>query len=305
MFNRREFLAATAVSATASAFAADDAGWIDAHSHIWPPETDRFPLVAGLTKADLKPPSFTDEELMTLATPEGVSRVVLIQHSVYHLFDNAYLVDAVKRHPKRFRVVGMVDDHQAGAGVAMKKLLPLGVTGFRITPFIRKNAMRAKWLNTPGMAEMWQTAAETRQAMCCLIDPTDLPAVNAMCAKHPETPVVIDHFARIGADGEIRKADVDALAALAKYKQVTVKVSAFYALGAKQAPYRDLIPLMKRMLDAFGPERLMWASDAPYQVQGEHSYAASIRLIRDADFLSKSDREALLRTTAERVYFFA
>jgi hypothetical protein len=35
-----------------------------------------------------------------------------------------------------------------------------------------------------------------------------------MCAKFPETPVVIDHLARIRADGEIRPADVRALCAL-------------------------------------------------------------------------------------------
>jgi len=57
---------------------------------------------------------------MKLAAPEGVKRVVLIQHSVYHLFDNSYLVDAVKRHPQRFRVVGMVDDHAREPGAAMR-----------------------------------------------------------------------------------------------------------------------------------------------------------------------------------------
>jgi predicted TIM-barrel fold metal-dependent hydrolase len=98
--------------------------WIDAHSHIWPPEVDKFPLAMGQTKKNLDPPSFTDDELMKLARPKGVGRVVLIQHSIYHLWDNSYLLDAVKRHPKMFRVQGMVDDHKADPGAAMKKLLP-------------------------------------------------------------------------------------------------------------------------------------------------------------------------------------
>ena len=113
----------------------DDAYWVDAHSHVWPPETDRFQLAHGLSKKDLDPPSFTDDELMAIAGPEGVRRVVLIQHSIYHAFDNSYLLDVVRRHPQRFRCVGMVDDTQPGAGAAMKRLLPRGVTGFRITPF--------------------------------------------------------------------------------------------------------------------------------------------------------------------------
>jgi predicted TIM-barrel fold metal-dependent hydrolase len=292
---------------TRTAPAADpDLPWIDAHSHIWPPEVDKFPLAPGQTKKDLDPPSFTDEELMKLARPEGVGRVVLIQHSVYHLWDNSYLLDAVKRHPKLFRVQGMVDDHKPDPGAAMRKLLPLGVTGFRITPFVRKKDEQPKWLDTPGMAQMWKTGAETRQAMCLLINPSDLPATDAMCGKHPDTPVVIDHFARIGADGEIREADVKALCKLARHKHTHVKVSAFYALGKKKPPHDELVPMIRQLLESFGPKRLMWASDAPYQTQGVNTYKASISLVRDRmNFLSKEDRGQLLARTAESVFFYA
>ena len=299
--------AALGVAMTPPAPAADgDLPWIDAHSHIWPAEADRYPLAPGLTTKDLDPPSFTDEELMKIARPEGVGRVVLIQHSVYHLWDNSYLLDAVKRHPKRFRVQGMVDDHKPDPGAAMKRLLPLGVTGFRITPFVRKKEEQPKWLDTPGMAAMWETGARTRQAMCLLINPSDLPATDAMCEKHPDTPVVIDHFARIGADGEIRDADVEALCRLARHKHAHVKISAYYALGRKRPPHDELVPMVRRLLDTFGPRRLMWASDAPYQVQGVNTYKASISLVRDRmEFLPKADREWLLGKTGEAVFFYA
>ena len=292
---------------TQSTNAADkDLPWIDAHSHIWPPETDWYPLVSGLTKSDLKPPSFTDDELMAVARPEGVGRVVLIQHSVYHLFDNSYLIDAVRRHPTLFRVQGMVDDHLPHPGEAMSKLLTQGVTGFRITPFIRKEEERPKWLETLGMNEMWKTGARTRQAMCLLIDAADLPATDRMCERHPDTPVVIDHFARIGVDGQIRDSDVANLCRLARHKHAHVKISAFYALGKKKPPHDELIPMIKRLFETFGPERLMWASDSPYQIEGENNYKASISLVRDRlDFTSKEDREWLLRKTAEKVFFYA
>lgn len=298
-------LGVAAMTRTRTQAAEEQHPWIDAHSHIWPPETDKYPLVAGLTKKDLAPPSFTDAELLKLARPEGIGRVVLIQHSVYHLWDNSYLIDAVKRHPKLFRIQGMVDDHAPAPGAAMQKLLPLGVTGFRITPFVRKPAEQKNWLETPGMVEMWQTGAKTRQAMCLLINPSDLPATDAMCEKHPETPVVIDHFARIGAEGEIRKDDVKALCRLARHKHTFVKLSAFYALGHKKPPHTELIPMIRQLVEAFGPKRLMWASDSPYQIMGENTYKDSIALIRDRlDGVSQSDREWLLARTAESVFFY-
>lgn len=289
-----------------SAAADTELPWIDAHSHIWPPETDKYPLAPGQTKSDLKPASFTDVELMATARPEGVGRVVLIQHSVYHLFDNSYLIDAVRRHPGQFRIQGMIDDHQPRPGDAMKKLLPQGVTGFRITPFIRTPEQRSQWLETPGMVEMWKTSAVTKQAMCLLINAEDLPAADAMCERHPETPVVIDHFARIGVDGQMRDSDIANLCRLARHRQTSVKISAFYALGQKKPPHNELIPMIKRLFECFGPHRLMWASDSPYQIQGENTYQASIKLVRDRlDFISKEDRDWLLRKTAEKVFFYA
>jgi predicted TIM-barrel fold metal-dependent hydrolase len=91
---------------------------------------------------------------------------------------------------------------------------------------------------------------------------------------------------------------------LAKHKRVSVKISAYYALGKKQPPYDDLAPLIRRVLDAFGVERCMWASDSPYQVVPPHTYAASIALVRDRlSGLSAGDKQWLLTKTAERVYF--
>jgi L-fuconolactonase len=277
------------------------AGWIDAHSHIWSPDTERYPLEPGLTSEDLAPPSFTDDELMAIAEPEGVTRVVLIQHNRYHGFNNEYLVTARQRHPERFRIVGMVDSRKPKPGKAMRELLPQGVTGFRIAPA----RLGPDWLKTDGMREMWQTAGETRQSMCCLINPSDLADVDRMCESYPETPVVIDHFGRVGVSGEFRDNELSALCRLARHKLVRIKISAFYAIGKKQPPYDDLVPIIRRLLDSFGAERLMWASDCPYQLGGTNTYSASIGLIRDRlDFLSVDDRNRLLRDTAAAVFFF-
>lgn len=154
------------------------------------------------------------------------------------------------------------------------------------------------------MKEMWKCGASEGLAMCHLIDAKFLPSIDQMCRKYPTTPVVIDHFARIGVDGKIRKSDLDNLCALAKHKTVSVKISAYYALGKKKAPYNDLSHMIRRCLDAFGPERLMWASDGPFQVVDGHEYEPSIDLIKSGlDYLTDSDRQWLLRKTAERVFF--
>jgi predicted TIM-barrel fold metal-dependent hydrolase len=283
-----------------SSQAAVPAGYIDAHAHIWTRDVQKYPLANGRSIADLDPASFTAEELLDVAKRENVDRVVLICHHPYYGFDNSYLIDAASRYPHTFRVVGALDFEQPHPDVRMRQLLSQRVTGFRITPLVSGE----KWLEHPGMHTMWQTSAQTGQAMCCLINPEHLPQLEKMCERYRQSPVVIDHFARIGMSGEVSRSDLDRLCALARFDRVYVKVSAFYALGAKKPPYHDLVAMIKRLYDTFGPERLMWASDAPYQLQGAHTYRASISLVRDhLNFLAERERDWLLSKTAEKVYF--
>jgi predicted TIM-barrel fold metal-dependent hydrolase len=154
------------------------------------------------------------------------------------------------------------------------------------------------------MRKIWGHAADAGLAVCLLADPDALPAIHGMCKGFPKTRVVIDHFARIGANGTLPPEELEQLSQLADFENTFVKTSAFYALGAKTPPYDDLAPMLRTLHAAFGARRLMWGSDCPYQVQPGHRYADSIGLIRDRlDFLSAEDKEWILRKTAEHVFF--
>jgi len=274
--------------------------FIDAHSHIWTPDTKAYPLGPGYRRFNMKPPSFTVAELQTNMKQVGVNRVVLIQMSFYG-FDNSYMLDSIHQHPKSFSGVAVIDQDKPRVDLEMRKMKGQGVRGFRIYP---KNQEIQQWLDNPTMHTMWKTGADEDLAMCCLIDADALPAIDRMCRRYPKTTVVIDHFSRIGESGQIKPAEVKALTDLARHKNVYVKISAYYALGKKKPPYHDLAPMIKQMLDAYGRKRLMWASDAPFQVVGGHTYKDSIDLIKSGlDFLDDDDRDWLLRKTAERVFF--
>jgi predicted TIM-barrel fold metal-dependent hydrolase len=249
----------------------------------------------------MRPPSFTPEQLFVHCRPEGVRRIVLIQMSYYQQ-DNRYMLDVMKAHPGIFSGVAIVDEQAPDVAATMAKLVKQGVRGFRISAGAQKNL--SAWLGSSGMATLWKTAAELNASVCPLINPDTLPLIDKMCEWYPDTSVVIDHFARLGMAGPPKEADVAALLRLARHSRTHVKASAFYALGAKKAPYLDMGPLIRRVRDAFGPQRVMWASDCPFQVDPGHNYHDSIALIRDRlDFLSASDKAWMLRGTAEKVFF--
>jgi predicted TIM-barrel fold metal-dependent hydrolase len=275
--------------------------YIDAHSHIWTPDVAHYPLARGFTVADMQPRSFTAEELLATCRPAGVGRVNLIQMS-YYAFDNRYMLDMIKLYPDRFIGTAIVDPLGDDPGRAMRGLLKQGVRAFRIQPQYSKQSP-ARWLEPAGYAAMFATAAQTRQALSCLIGPDGFPEVDRMCRRFPQTTVIIDHLGRIGADGTIRDADIDALCALAHHAKVAIKVGAFYALGKKAPPYLDLAPLVRRVVQAFGASRCMWESDCPFQVVKDR-YEDSLALVRDRlDFLSQDDRNWLLFRTAEQTLF--
>ena len=269
------------------------ASYVDAHSHVWTPDVASFPPLPGVFAGDAEHgwsvTSWTGEDLLAAAAPSGVGRAVLIGHGNIYGNDNTYMIDCCRRHPESFRIVAQIDDRGPDPAGLMRELLPQGCTGFRLTP-----GDRADWLSTPGMHAMWTAAAETRQAMCGLVNVPDLDEWEAMVAKYPETVVVIDHFCRIGIEGSVSDAEVSRLCALAKYPLVNVKLSAFYALGQATPPcappsmqgrlpppsppdpddaidvwrirYDDMLPFVRSLRDAFGAERLMWATDCPYQL---------------------------------------
>jgi predicted TIM-barrel fold metal-dependent hydrolase len=294
--SRRAFLATTALGAgltglTPAAAAEDDlTDLVDAHVHVWTPDTAAWPLAEGATKADMQPPSFTAEELLATCRPHGVSRVVLIQMSFYGT-DNRYMLDCIHRHAPAFSGVAIIDHEKPDVAGEMRALKERGVRGFRLYAD-RKHAQA--WSDSAGMKAMWECGADENLAMCLLADPDALPAIAAQVARYPTTPVVIDHFARLGMKGGLEspegRADLQRLVTLADHEQVNVKVSA-------------------TLRDAYGSKRLMWATDCPYQLDRgpageEHSYAASLSLVRDRlDFLSREERLDVLRNTARRVFF--
>lgn len=251
---------------------------IDAHIHVFP--------------------DYTAEQHIAIARAAGVTQTVLIQPSGSK-FDNTAMLDAVKKYPGVFSAVAIVDIDDPALEDTVINLSRQGNRGFRIT------ARREQpWLGWPGMLRLWTLAAKHKLVICPLINPEFLPWVAAMCEKHPQTAVAVDHLARIGATGTIADADVRTLTGLAKFPHVHVKVSAFYALGKKQAPYLDLAPLIRQVFETYGPRRLLWGSDAPYQTRAPHSYQASVDLIRTGlRFLNNEDRRWLLRGTCQRLFF--
>ncbi len=285
-----------------------DNGIFDAHVHIWTSDTERYPLAPGFTARDTWTPSFTADELLSHTSPSGVDKINLVQMTWYGL-DHSYILDVIAGAPERFCGTGMVpavnDVTLADQGEAMAALSRGGIYAFRVRGKSARPGINdgPQWMDHPGYSRMFEAGAQHNLAISFLLNVEDLQEVERMCARYPGTPVIIDHLARSHAAGPVDDRGIQALCRMARHRNVMVKVGAFYA-GGRTPPYTDLLPALERVIDAFGPERCMWESDSPLQLDGPHRYDDSVALIRDhADFLSASDKEQVLSKTAQSFFF--
>jgi len=281
---------------------------IDAHCHVWSPDTKRYPLVAGIDKNDLRLLSFTPDDHFQYSRVAGDVRLNLVQTEEYGL-DHSYILDLIAGDPRRFVgtgiVAAVVDVSLASPDDAMVALSQGGIYAFRVRGQGRRTMSFndwPRWLDHDGYHKMFKAGADHNLAISFLMRPDDIPELDRMCGLYPETPVIIDHLGGLEqADGKFPDEQVDALCGMARHKEVMLKVGAFQELG-----FADVLPLLRRVVDAFGPERCMWESDSGGTefVDPERDYLASIDVIRKhADFLSASEKEQILFRTAEDFFF--
>jgi predicted TIM-barrel fold metal-dependent hydrolase len=80
--------------------------------------------------------------------------------------------------------------------------------------------------------------------------------------RHPGLRLIIDHM---GLNSVLRGKPldpaVDNVVKLARFKNIAVKVSALPCYVDEGYPFPTLHPLVRRVVDAFGPQRCFWGTD--------------------------------------------
>lgn len=267
---------------------------IDAHVHVWTDDTDAYPLAPGFETSDLWHPHNTPDDHATYNERFGKVRINFVQMTWYGL-DHRYIIDLIDHAPDRFVGTGIIpaysDVSLPEPDKTMVALSKCGIYAFRV----RGGGGRARFLDYPGYDKMFQAGADYDLALSFLAGLDDVPELDRMCQRYPDTPVVLDHLLGIGRKETTLAEEYEALFRMAKHRRVMVKVGPFQAMGKRQRPYLDLLPIIRRVADAFGPERCMWESDSGgpiWMPQPADDYPAAIELIRDhADFFSDSDKE--------------
>jgi L-fuconolactonase len=143
----------------------------------------------------------------------------------------------------------------------------------------------------------------------------NLDLVARALELHPQLKVIIDLnqpgglFAPSWSQAALTQ-DRSDLRALAAYP-VAVKVCGLPAVAKSPFPYRDTLPFLHGLIELFGADRIIWASDATRynnrtgwqdstkhassaSIVGNHAYADSFRFIRDTTELGDIEKAQIL-----------
>lgn len=149
--------------------------------------------------------------------------------------------------------------------------------------------------------EVWAALAALRAPLSVNATPDALDSLGPVAEALGDTPLLISH---LGLPGHVhpalpRAARTTALARLATYPNVLVKLSALYAIDPAY-PHLTAEDDVRAVVDAFGPDRIIWGSDVSpgLDVVDEDDLFVLPRWVES--LFPAPHREHLLRTTLLR-----
>jgi predicted TIM-barrel fold metal-dependent hydrolase len=114
--------------------------------------------------------------------------------------------------------------------------------------------------------------------------------------RHPGLRLIVDHLGISNAmvkEGKLAQGIAD-LVALAKYPNVSVKLSNLVNASLQPYPFRDLIEPLHRVVDAFGPQRCHWGTDLTLSYTRATWRQRLTHITEELPFLSESDKDWIL-----------
>ncbi len=241
-------------------------GSVDAHCHVFGPG-DVFPYAP---ERKYTPCDASAEQLFALRDHLGFARNVIVQ-ATCHGRDNRALVDALCKAGGRARGVATV-----GRDISHSQLAELHAAGVR---GVRFNFVRRLVDFTPRdeLMEIASRIAELGWHVVVYFEAVDLPELWDFFTTLP-TQVVVDHMGRPDVGQPIDSPPFELfLRLMREHENVWSKVSCPErlsqsgppALPGEAAPYRDVVPFARRVVEQF-PDRVLWGSDWPHPNLKDH-----------------------------------
>jgi len=223
---------------------------VDSHVHIWATGTP--------SPAHRQLPALSGDELLREMDEAGIDAAI-IQPPGWDVTSNEVAVEAARRHPDRFAILGWfpLDDPASAALIDGWANRP-GMRGLRFT-FMPPND--PAWMTDGTLDWLWP-AAEQAGLTLALAAGNFLPLVGQIAERHPDLRLLVDHLGMpLRQQDDAALVNLPQLTALAKYPNIAVKASAAPGASTEPYPFNNIHDYLHGVYDAFGPDRMFWGTD--------------------------------------------
>jgi L-fuconolactonase len=272
---------------------------VDAHHHVWDLSVRDQDWIAGPELQPLRR-NFTVADLAPEARTGGVDRTVLVQ-TVTVAEETPEFLALAAEHELIAGVVGWTDLTRPDVADELARLREL--PGGQYLKGIRhqvQGELDPEWLLRPDVRRGLAAVAEAGLVYDLIVLPHQLPACVKAAADHSGLTFVLDHLGKPPIVSSALEPWESAVRSLAALSNTVCKLSGMVTEADFTSwTVEDLRPYVDVVLDAFGPDRLMFGSDWPVCTLAA-SYGQVIAVARE--LTGESDHQQIFEATATRVY---
>jgi predicted TIM-barrel fold metal-dependent hydrolase len=297
----------------------------DTHAHLisddWPTYPPR-PL-----RPDMPPPPRTDytvtaEALIRMMDEQQVDTACVVQRGHLYGYDNSYIIEAGRRFPDRLLPVVIMDTQDPATPAVFSELVKhQGVRGIRMAN-VRPAHLDTAWMSSPTAMQVWKTCADLGAPVALIIFqnqvPWVLPLLRYIAKLYPALPILIDHVgiawgASLPEIAWGREAGIEVTMPPGPDFGIAETVGLFddtpnvyfkfteINVERMQEGGVDTAPVVRRLVDRCGAERLVWGSDVGQSLKWP--FADKVRhAVESAALLNPRERALYLHDNAARIY---
>lgn len=241
-------------------------GSVDAHCHVFGPGSE-FPFAP---ERKYTPCDASKQQLFALRDHLGFDKNVIVQ-ATCHGADNSALLDALRHSGDKAR--GVVTVRRSVGDEELRSMHEAGVRGVRFN-FVKR---LVDFTPRDELMEIAARIAPLAWHVVIYFEAVDLPELWDFFTALPTT-VVVDHMGRPDVTKPVDGKEFELFVRLMRehpnvWSKVScperLSVSGPQAVDGEPAPYRDVVPFARRIVETF-PDRVLWGTDWPHPNLKDH-----------------------------------